>query len=153
MFRSAGPSSVAFPPCAEINASRCSYTVEDSTPASRASGLRGPGVLGAPSEYRKAMRLPSEDQRGVSSGPWARVMIFTLRSLAVAIAICVCSLASVVTNATCVPSGDQAALGSSHTDPGQAVRRAAPDPSLALAIQSADTSASAPARLPVTTLP
>src|SRR5216110_3337606 len=127
MFRSAGPSSVASPPRAEINASRCSYTVEESTPASRASGLRGPGVLGAPSEYRKAMRLPSEDQRGVSSGPWALVMIFTSRLLAVAIAICVCPCASVVTNATCVPSGDQAALCSSHTDPGQAVRRAAPD--------------------------
>ena len=46
------------------------------------------------------MRLPSEDQRGVSSGPWALVMIFTLRSLTVATAICVCSVASVVTNAT-----------------------------------------------------
>src|SRR5256885_2575571 len=84
MFRSAGPSSVGSPPRAEINASRCSYTLEESTPASRASGLRGPGVLGAPSEYRKAMRLPSEDQRGVSSGPWALVMIFTSRLLAVA---------------------------------------------------------------------
>src|SRR2546429_1498446 len=83
MFRSAGPSSVASPPRAEINASRCSYTVEESTPASRASGLRGPGVLGAPSEYRKAIRLPSEDQRGVSSGPWALVMILTSRLLTV----------------------------------------------------------------------
>src|SRR5580700_10717563 len=80
-------------------------------------------------------------------------MVRTRAASALATATWVCSEVSVVTKAIRVPSGDHAALCSSHTAPGHALRRTAPDPSAALTIHKADTETSAPLRLPVTTFP
>ena len=99
------------------------------------------------------MRWPSGENRGVSTGPCAWVSAVMLPPAASALTICACSSAPVVTNAIRLPSADQAAPCSSQINPGHAVSLVGADPSRASTIQSADTSTSAPPRLPVTTLP
>ncbi len=92
------------------------------TPAAGDDGPSGLGGRGAPAEYSNAIRVPSGDQRGVDSGPFAAV---TTRAPPAAAksstAICPWPLASVVTNASRRPSGDHATSPSSHRRPGHAV--------------------------------
>ncbi len=45
------------------------------TPPAGADGPSGLGARGAPGEYSSAIRVPSGDQRGVDSGPFAAVTI------------------------------------------------------------------------------
>ncbi len=87
--------------------------------------LSGLGVFGAPGEYSSAICVPSGDQRGVESGPFACVSIRARRAATSQIATWPWPRASVVTKAMRRPSGDHAIWSSSQAVPAQAVTRVA----------------------------
>ena len=92
------------------------------TPLAGDDGPSGLGGRGAPAEYKNAIRVPSGDQRGVESGPFAPVSTRAPPAAAKSsTATCPWPLASVVTKASRRPSGDQATSPSSHRRPGHAV--------------------------------